>query len=114
MARLSDRQNSRQLNFIDQYRLLNERLAVDRHLIESHEKLRVERRPSVSSEGSLILGVVFGAVGLAYFVFGKRQQRFVPLFCGIGLMAFPYFISNTVLLVIVGLALSVIPYFLRL
>ena len=68
----------------------------------------------MSSEASLIWGVIFGAVGLAYFVFGKRQQRFVPLFCGIGLMAFPYFVSNTVLLVIVGLALSAIPYFFRL
>jgi len=29
-------------------------------------------------------------------------------------MAFPYFVSNTVLLVIIGLALSVIPYFFRL
>jgi hypothetical protein len=59
----------------------------------------------------LIWGGNFGAIGLAYFVFGKKQQRFVPLFCGIGLMAFPYFVSNTVLLVIIGLALSVIPYF---
>jgi hypothetical protein len=68
----------------------------------------------VGSEVSLLLGVVFGAIGLAYFAFGKKQQRFVPLFCGIGLMAFPYFMSNTVLLVVVGLALSVIPYFIRL
>jgi hypothetical protein len=68
----------------------------------------------MGSEASLIWGVIFGAVGLAYFVFGKRQQRFVPLFCGIGLMAFPYFVSNTVLLVIIGLVLSVIPFVFRL
>jgi hypothetical protein len=68
----------------------------------------------VGSEASLLWGVVFGAVGLAYFVYGKKQQRFVPLLCGIGLMAFPYFMSSTVLLVVVGLALSVIPYFFRL
>jgi len=67
----------------------------------------------VGSEASLLLGVVFGAVGLAYFVYGKKQQRFVPLLCGIGLMVFPYFMSNTVLLVVVGLALSAIPYFFR-
>ena len=68
----------------------------------------------MDSEASLLWGVVFGAVGLAYFVYGKKQQRFVPLFCGIGLMIFPYFMSNTVLLVVVGLALSAIPYFFRL
>lgn len=68
----------------------------------------------MGSEASLLWGVVFGAVGLAYFVYGKKQQRFVPLLCGIGLMVFPYFVSNTVLLVVVGLALSAIPYFFRL
>jgi hypothetical protein len=68
----------------------------------------------VDSEASLLWGVVFGAVGLAYFVYGKKQQRFIPLLCGIGLMIFPYFMSNTVLLVVVGLALSAIPYFFRL
>jgi hypothetical protein len=68
----------------------------------------------VGSEASLLWGVVFGAVGLAYFVYGKKQQRFIPLLCGIGLIAFPYFMSNTIHLVVVGLALSVIPYFFRL
>lgn len=66
------------------------------------------------SQAVLLWGVVFGSVGLAYFVYGKKQQRFVPLLCGIALMAFPYFISNTVLLVVVGLLLSVVPYFLKL
>ena len=67
----------------------------------------------MGSEASLLWGVVFGAVGLAYFVYGRKQQRFVPLLCGIGLMVFPYFMSNTVLLVVVGLSLSAIPYFFR-
>jgi hypothetical protein len=68
----------------------------------------------VGSEAFLLWGVVFGSVGLAYFVYGKKQRRFVPLLCGIALMAFPYFMSNTVLLVVVGLVLSVVPYFFRL
>jgi hypothetical protein len=33
---------------------------------------------------------------------------------GLGLMFFPYFVSNTVLLVIIGVLLSAIPYFVRL
>ena len=65
----------------------------------------------MGSEAWLLWGVVFGSIGLAYFVYGKKQQRFVPLLCGIALMAFPYFISNTVLLVVVGLVLSAVPYF---
>ena len=69
--------------------------------------------PSMDS-ASLLWGVVFGAVGLAYFVYGKKQHMFVPLFCGIGLIVVPYFLSNTVILLVVGLTLSVIPYFFRL
>jgi hypothetical protein len=67
----------------------------------------------VGSEAWLLWGVVFGSIGLAYFVYGKKQQRFVPLLCGIALMVYPYFISNTVLLVAVGLIISAVPYFFR-
>jgi hypothetical protein len=67
----------------------------------------------LGSEAWLLWGVVFGSIGLAYFVYGKKQQRFVPLLCGIALMVYPYFISNTVLLVAVGLVISAVPYFFR-
>jgi len=67
----------------------------------------------VPSAAVLLWGVVFGSLGLAYFVYGKKQQRFVPLLCGIALMAFPYFISNTIVLVVIGLVLSLVPYFFR-
>jgi len=63
---------------------------------------------------SIIWGVIFGSIGLGYFVYGKKQSSLVPLVCGLGLMAFPYFVSNTVVLVIVGVLLSAIPYFIRL
>ena len=63
---------------------------------------------------SLFWGLIFGSIGLGYFVYGKKQRSVVPLVCGLGLMVFPYFVSNTVVLVIVGLLLSAIPYFVRL
>lgn len=60
----------------------------------------------------LLWGLVFGSVGFGYFLYGKKQRAVVPLVCGIALMAFPYFISNTVLLVVVGIALAAAPYFI--
>ena len=47
-------------------------------------------------EGSslLIWGVLFGAIGLGYFTYGKKQKAVVPLFVGMALFIFPYFISN--------------------
>jgi hypothetical protein len=62
----------------------------------------------------LIWGVVFGAIGLGFFAYGKRQKALVPLFSGIALFVFPYFISNVYILVIVGVILVVLPYFVRL
>ena len=61
----------------------------------------------------LLLGVLFGSVGLGYFLYGKKQRAVVPLVCGLALMVVPYFISSTALLVMVGAVLSGIPYFGR-
>lgn len=61
----------------------------------------------------LIWGLVFGSVGLGFFVYGKRQKSVVPAVCGLILMIFPYFISSTGLLVSIGAALIAIPYFVR-
>ena len=62
---------------------------------------------------SLLWGLLFGSIGLGFFVYGRRQKRVVPLACGVALMIFPYFVSNTILLVILRLALIAIPYFVR-
>jgi len=65
------------------------------------------------STASLLWGVVFGSVGFSFFVYGKKQQAVVPLVCGLGLMTVPYFVSNLLLLVAIGVALIALPYFVR-
>ena len=62
---------------------------------------------------SFIVYVLFGAIGLGYFVYGKRQKKFVPLICGAGLMGYPYFVNNATLLIVIGCVLLGIPYFVR-
>ena len=47
-------------------------------------------------------------------MYGRKQRAVVPLVCGLALMIFPYFVTNTVLLVLIGVALMTIPYFLKL
>ncbi len=61
----------------------------------------------------LIWGMVFGAIGLGFFMYGKKQKAVVPLCTGIALFMFPYFISNVYMLVIVGVLLVALPYFMR-
>ncbi len=63
--------------------------------------------------GSLLWGVLFGSIGLGFFVYSARQKVVVPLVCGVALMIFPYFVSNTLLLVTLGVVLIAIPYFIR-
>lgn len=46
-------------------------------------------------------------------MYGKKQNSAVPLVCGLVLMVYPYFITNTVLLVAIGVVLMAVPYFVR-
>ena len=73
----------------------------------------VRRFTTALDTSSLLWGLLFGSIGLGFFVYGRRQKTVVPLVCGVALMIFPYFVSNTILLVIFGVALIVIPYFVR-
>ena len=63
--------------------------------------------------GMLALNLLLGAVGLAYFVYGKKNGAIVPLMCGICLMVFPYFISGLFPLILVGLILILLPRFIQ-
>jgi hypothetical protein len=65
------------------------------------------------SESSLLWGVLFGSVGLGYFVYGKKHRVAVPLVCGLVLMLLPYFVSGAWLLVVLGIAIAAVPYFVR-
>jgi len=62
---------------------------------------------------TMMWGLLFGSIGAGFFVYGKKQGKPVPLLCGIALVLFPYFVSNTLALVAVGVLLCAIPYFYR-
>lgn len=66
----------------------------------------------MDDSAQLIWGFLFGAIGLGFFTYGKRQQSVVPLVSGILLCVFPYFVSNIYLLISVGAGLILIPFFL--
>ncbi|MEO8463930.1 MAG: hypothetical protein ABI640_01205 [Gammaproteobacteria bacterium] len=66
------------------------------------------------NEGWLLWGLLFGSIGTGFFLYGKKQRAVVPLVCGLALMLFPYFVSSTLLLVVIGVVLIAVPYFVRL
>jgi len=62
---------------------------------------------------TLMWGILFGSIGFGFFVYGKKQKAIVPLFSGLGLMVFPYFVSNPFLLVGTGVVLVALPFVVR-
>jgi hypothetical protein len=71
--------------------------------------------PSVSDfNGAKIFAyIIFGAIGFAVFVYGKKNQFFRPMIIGVALMVYPYFISGTFFLYLAGIALTAALYFWR-
>lgn len=62
---------------------------------------------------TLTLGLLFGAFGLGFFVYGKSQGALVAMVSGILLMSVPMFISDATVLAVVGVVLVVVPFFVR-
>jgi uncharacterized membrane protein len=49
--------------------------------------------------------IVFGIIGIAAYWYGKKNQRKMTKWLGVALMLYPYAISETWLLYVVGVAL---------
>lgn len=65
------------------------------------------------SPAVLFLGMLFSAIGVGYFIYGKRQALIVAMLCGVALMAYPWFVSSAWLTVLIGVVLAAIPWFVR-
>ena len=61
---------------------------------------------------SLVIGMLTGAIGVGYFIYGKRQTKFAPLIAGMMLCVYPYFIDSLLWLVVIGAMLMAAPFFI--
>ena len=68
---------------------------------------------TVPSPAYIVGAIVFGIVGLAAFVHGKRAGRPRTRWLGLALMLYPYVVWQTWLLYLVGIGLSVAVWFDR-
>jgi hypothetical protein len=59
----------------------------------------------------LFVGMIAGAFGAAYFVYGKRQHKFAPMICGVLLCVYPYATDNLIWLCVIGAVLLAVPFF---
>jgi hypothetical protein len=69
---------------------------------------------SVFNPNALMLNILFGSIGVGYFVYGKKQGRFAALGAGLLLMVVPYFISNNYILSAVCVLIMLTPKFIQL
>ena len=54
----------------------------------------------------LFLSLIVGGIGFVLFVYGKKQDRWPQLAAGLIFMAYPYFATSTVSLVVIGVGLG--------
>lgn len=59
---------------------------------------------------SMVFSTVFGIVGVYYFRHGKQEASAVSMLSGVGLMAYSLFVRGPWLNLLVGLALSLLPW----
>ncbi len=62
---------------------------------------------------NLIGGFIFGVIGWYAFNYGRKERSYKPLMIGLVLMVFPYLVSNTILLYVIGVVISSLLYFWR-
>ncbi len=64
------------------------------------------------SPSFLFASLVWGSVGLGYFIYGKKQQSIGAMIGGILMMAIAYFISSALAMSLVSLLIIGSVYFL--
>lgn len=67
----------------------------------------------MNNTSAIMWGVLFGSIGMGYVMYGRKQRRGVALLSGIILCAFPYFISNAYIMILIAIVLMALPYFVR-
>ena len=67
----------------------------------------------MDSASIMVWSVLFAGIGMGYFMYGRKQKAIVPLCIGLSLFVFPNFMSSVTMLLIVGVILVAIPYFIK-
>ncbi|MDQ6654785.1 MAG: hypothetical protein M3Y80_03095 [Verrucomicrobiota bacterium] len=61
----------------------------------------------------IIANLLFGSVGFVAFIYGKRMHVWKPMFLGLALMVYTYFVSNPILLFGIGAVFTAGLFILR-
>ena len=56
----------------------------------------------MGASSSFFTSMMIGAVGMGFFVYGKKQQRIPQLLAGLALMGYPYFVDDVLAMLAIG------------
>jgi len=59
---------------------------------------------------TLFLGLIFGAVGTVYLYIGRKEHDAMYLIVGFLLIIYPYIFTSAIMIIIIGIVLSLVPY----
>ena len=62
---------------------------------------------------NLIAGVIFGSIGFAAFLYGKKQSSFMTMMIAVALMGYPYLVTNPVAVYGIGVGLTAALFLFR-
>ncbi|OQY10142.1 MAG: hypothetical protein B6I28_01580 [Fusobacteriia bacterium 4572_132] len=62
---------------------------------------------------NLLISFIISTVGFGYFIYGKKNFSSLFLIIGLILMIYPYFIHDSLGLIIIGIILSILPFKLQ-
>ncbi len=62
---------------------------------------------------TLFISLFFSSIGVGYFIYGKKRQLTIAMLSGIALCIFPYLTSNGYAMVAIGVALTILPWVIK-
>ena len=87
--------------------------AFESRILARVEALSLDGLLSGFSLYTIVLAVFFGLVGFAAFRYGRKNAEPRPLFLGIALMAYGYFVTNAWVSLAIGSVLTLALFFPR-
>ena len=60
----------------------------------------------------LFASLLWGSVGIGYWVYGKKQREMIPMLGGVTMIAVSYFVGSWLLMSLICIALMVAVYLL--
>jgi hypothetical protein len=60
----------------------------------------------------LFASLLWGSIGVGYFIYGKKQQEMAPLIGGVAMILVSYLVGSALLMSLICMALIVIVYVL--